>query len=236
MSAADQPAPTRRFQAVLFDFDHTLFQFDDSIAWLHAALQEAGDAMPQPTMQSLYDRLWAARSSPDVVAEQRNCQLSSHAHRAAHHSWFHRAGVDDPVAEALYRRLTGAAGWAPYRDAVGTLAAVRSRGVAVAVVSNVGWDIRPTFAYHGLDGMVDTFALSCEHGSEKPAPTLFLTACAALGVNPTDALMVGDDPINDAAAVRSGLHVFLLPDRPRGSWRGLAAVLDLLGPEGVDAR
>lgn len=228
-STDDQLASRRRFEAVLFDFDHTLFQFDDSLAWLQAALREIRDPMPTSAMRILYDRLLAVRSSPEVVAEQRNCQCSTQAHRAAHYSWFHRAGADDPLAEALYRRLTDAAAWTPYRDALSTLAAVRSQGVAVAVVSNVGWDIRPTFAYHGLDAMVDTFALSCEHGSEKPAATLFLAACAALGVSPTGALMVGDDPINDGAAVRSGLHVFLLPDRPLGSCRGLAPVLDLLG-------
>ena len=109
MSAADQPVSTRRFEAVLFDYDHTLFQFDNSIAWLNA-LQEAGDGMPRSAMRILYDRLLAARSAPDVVTEQRDCQRSTHAHRAAHYSWFHRAGADDPLAEALYRRLTDAAG------------------------------------------------------------------------------------------------------------------------------
>jgi FMN phosphatase YigB (HAD superfamily) len=82
--------------------------------------------------------------------------------------------------------------------------------------------------HHGLRGLVDGFALSCEHGSEKPEQTLFLVACAQLGIDPNDALMVGDDPVNEAAAVRSGLHVYLLPDQPMGGQRGLAPVCELV--------
>jgi HAD superfamily hydrolase (TIGR01549 family) len=230
------PQRWSRFRAVLFDFDRTLFRFDDSMGWLQAALQEARNPMPAEAVRALYDRLLTARASPEVAAEQRHCQRSPTAHRSAHYSWFHQAGADPAVAEALYRRLTNPAAWTPYRDTSTTLAALRSQGIPVAVVSNVGWDIRPTFSYHGLNGMVDTFALSCEHGVEKPTPTLFLIACAALDVNPADTLMVGDDPLNDGAAVRSALHVFLLPDQPLGSCRGLSPILDLLHPTGPQHR
>jgi len=40
--------------------------------------------------------------------------------------------------------------------------------------------------------------------------------------------MVGEDPVNDGAAVHVGLHAFVLPAQPMGASRGLAPVLDLV--------
>jgi HAD superfamily hydrolase (TIGR01509 family) len=136
--------------------------------------------------------------------------------------------VDSEIADAMYRRLTDPDGWTPYSDVVGTVTALHESGIPLAVVSNVGWDIRPTFEHHGLGGLINTFVLSCEYGSEKPETTLFIAACAELGVAPDDVLMVGDDPVNDGAAVKVGLHVYLLPERPLGGCRGLAPVFDVV--------
>lgn len=218
----------RCFDAVLFDFDHTLFKFDDSIEWLRVALDRLDRTMEPAEVRALYERIEATRAHPDVLAEQRGCQRSPATHQRALASWFSRAGVDGAIADALYHRLVDPAGWTPYSDVLHTVTALHASGVPMAVVSNVGWDIRPTFEHHGLGQMITTFALSCEHGSEKPETTLFLAACAELGVDPNDALMVGDDPVNDGAAVTVGLHAYLLPYRSRGECRGLAPVLDVV--------
>jgi len=239
MSRLPETPQHRRFRGVLFDFDHTLFQFDDSIAWLRVALERLGRAPAPDDIRTLYERIEAARSWPEVIDEQRGCQRSPATHHAALISWFRGAGADSAVADALYQRLTDPAGWTPYTDVTHTLSSLYDSGVPIGIVSNVGWDIRPIFEHHDLAGLVDGFALSCEHGSEKPEQTLFLVACAQLGIDPCDALMVGDDPVNDAAAVRSGLHVYLLPDQPMGGQRGLAPVYDLVcgagQPDGLAA-
>jgi HAD superfamily hydrolase (TIGR01509 family) len=218
----------RCIKAILFDFDHTLFRFDDSIEWLRFALDRLDRTVEPVEMRALYERIEAARWWPEVLDEQRGCQRSPTTHQKALVSWFHRAGADGAIADALYQRLTDPDGWTPYSDVVRTVTALHESGVPVAVVSNVGWDIRPTFEHHGLGGLISTFVLSCEYGSEKPEPTLFLAACAELGVEPNDVLMVGDDPINDGAAVKVGLHVYLLPDQPMGGCRGLAPVFDVV--------
>jgi FMN phosphatase YigB (HAD superfamily) len=46
---------------VLFDFDHTLFQFDDSVAWLRFALERLGRPLDPDQMQALYERIEEAR-------------------------------------------------------------------------------------------------------------------------------------------------------------------------------
>ncbi|MEU0272250.1 HAD-IA family hydrolase [Streptomyces sp. NPDC006307] len=213
--------------AVLFDFDHTLFAHDDSPRWVLDACRAAGRDTGGAAARALYDRMLAERRTPGVTAAMRGCQRSAAAHRRAHLAWFGRAGADEELARALYARLLSPEAWTPYEDVGATLAALHAHNVPVGVVSNVGWDIRPTFAAHGLAGYVgaDAFVLSCEEGAEKPDPGLFRTACARLGVPPGRALMVGDDPVNDGAAVTAGLRVHLLPDRPPGACRGLAGAV-----------
>ena len=110
------------------------------------------------------------------------------------------------------------------------LRGLRERGLRVGVVSNIGWDLRPVFRAHGLDPYVDTYTLSYEHGVQKPDPRLFATACEALGADPREALMVGDDRRADggAAALGCGVHfVAHLPVAQRPD--GLRPVLDLVG-------
>jgi putative hydrolase of the HAD superfamily len=98
----------------------------------------------------------------------------------------------------------------------------------MAVISDTGWDLRPVFEAHDIARYVDTFVLSYEHGATKPAPVLFRTACERLGVEPAEALMVGDNHRNDGGAIDSGVRTLLLPLVPSGTPRGLAAVLGVL--------
>jgi putative hydrolase of the HAD superfamily len=117
---------------------------------------------------------------------------------------------------------------------------LHERGIAVAVVSNIGWDLRPVFRAHGLDAYVDAYVLSYEHGIQKPDPRLFTVACEALGTDPGDALMVGDDRHADGGAAALGCAVHFvdhLPVEKRPD--ALRPVLDLVaapGQAGPDRR
>ncbi|WP_313904833.1 MULTISPECIES: HAD-IA family hydrolase [unclassified Streptomyces] len=98
----------------------------------------------------------------------------------------------------------------------------------MGIVSDVGWDLRRTFAHHGLDRFFGSWVHSYEHGTEKPDPVLFHRACDDLGVEPAATLMVGDHPAKDGGAVGAGLRSYVLPTGAApGSSRGLAAVLRL---------
>jgi HAD superfamily hydrolase (TIGR01549 family) len=130
------------------------------------------------------------------------------------------------LTEALYDRLLTADGWRCYADTVPVLRALRRAGVRVAVVSNIGFDVRPIVASLGFADLVDAYALSYEVGSCKPEPALFRAACDLLGTPPTATLMVGDTPA-DAGAVTIGCRCVILPVSPPGAVHGLGAVLDL---------
>jgi HAD superfamily hydrolase (TIGR01493 family) len=110
----------------------------------------------------------------------------------------------DALAAELYERHRSPDAWRPYPDAEAVLKELRRRGVRVAVVSNIGWDLRPVFVRHGLDGYVDAYVLSYELEVQKPDPRIFRTACELLGLPPEQVLMVGDDVPCDGGATALG--------------------------------
>ncbi|CAM5662768.1 Phosphoglycolate phosphatase [Streptomyces glaucescens] len=140
---------------------------------------------------------------------------SSAQHRAAYTALSRQVPLPDPALhDALYERHMSPAAWSPYPDAMEVLAGLRERGIAVGVVSNIGWDLRPVFRAHGLDRFVGTYALSYEHGIRKPDPRLFRLACTALDADPRTVLMVGDDPDRDGGAAALGCAVRFVDHLP----------------------
>ena len=154
--------------------------------------------------------------------------LTATAHRAAYAGLAATVVAEiDGLAEALYERLLRPEGWRAYADTVPTMRALYEATVPVAVVSNIGFDIRPICDALGFARYVSGWALSCELGRCKPDPAIFKYACQPLGVDPELALMVGDSPA-DAAAVDAGCRTFVLPTAAPGAVNGLAAVLPLV--------
>jgi HAD superfamily hydrolase (TIGR01509 family) len=141
---------------------------------------------------------------------------------------FSEAGLDPALAETLYGLDLEPLAHPFYEDVPETLARLKSLGVWVAVVSDIHFDLRPEFALRGLDGLVDDFILSFEHGVQKPDPRIFMLALETLGVQASEALMVGDRPDRDGGAVLAGIPTLLLPAE-NGSRRGLISVLAFIG-------
>ncbi|MFF8370441.1 HAD family hydrolase [Streptomyces lydicus] len=218
------PVPVR---AVLFDFSGTLFQIAAYADRIRAALARPVD---DATMDRLLDGLEAGLADPAVVAAQRARDASARAHRHAFTTWYASVTELAPVAGALYEQLRTPEHWVPYADAGPTLARLRSHGMVLGVVSDVGWDLRATFARHGLAHHFSSWVHSYEHHTEKPDPLLFHHACRELGVAPAETLMVGDHPAKDGGAAGAGLRAYVLPaGAAPGAHRGLDAVLRLAG-------
>ena len=223
---------------MLFDFHGTLAQVEDPVVWVLAAAAACGRELERAKATVLADRLVMAgraggpvphRVPPHLAECWADRDLYEHSHRAAYTGLAATVPTDvEGLADALYDRLLGPAGWLPYADAEATLRTLHDAGVRVAVVSNVGFDIRPHFAAWGLAGMIDAFALSYEIGRTKPDPAIFLRACGMLGVDPERTLMVGDTQA-DAGAVQAGCAALVLPAAEAGRHNGLGATLALAG-------
>ncbi|MGW8768087.1 HAD family hydrolase [Streptomyces sp. NPDC055815] len=224
---------------VMFDFSGTLLRIEPVEEWLGGVLaSRPGPAPGTEAFDDLVRRLtrYGAQPGgpdpevmPDRLArlwEERD--LTPAGHRTVYTALTREAGLTDPeLVEALYERHMSPAAWRPYPDTEATLGALRDRGVPVAVVSNIGWDLRPVFRAHGLDALVDGYVLSYEVGARKPDPAIFRAACALLGLAPAEVLMVGDSRPADGGARALGCPVhFVDPLTVDRRPSGLAPVLE----------
>jgi HAD superfamily hydrolase (TIGR01509 family) len=232
------PSRTRPPQAVLFDFQGTLAQVEDAVTWVREAARTRGVELDRPRATGLADRLVTAgraggplpyRIPPHLTEAYTERDLDPRAHRTTYTGLARTVdcGVDG-LPETLYERLLSPAGWVAYADAVPTLKALRAAGVPVAVVSNIGFDIRSIAAHLGFAGLVDAFVLSYEVGRCKPDPAIFQHACGLLRVDPQRTLMVGDTPA-DAGAVAAGCRALIVPAAAPGAANGIAGALGLVG-------
>jgi len=223
--------------AVLFDFQGTIATTEDPIEWVTAAAAECGVTLDRARATALADQLTAvgriggprpSKIPPELLEVWADRDLSPQAHRAAYGGLAATvaSGIDG-LADALYGRVLRTEGWRAYADTAETMVALRAAGVAVGVISNVAFDIRPICHELGFGRYVDVWALSFEVGALKPEPLIFLYACRELGVDPVRTLMVGDTPA-DAGAVDVGCRALILPAAAPGAVNGLSTVLTLV--------
>ncbi|PKV84195.1 putative hydrolase of the HAD superfamily [Streptomyces sp. TLI_146] len=227
-------------KGVLFDFSGTLFRVESTREWLGAVLDERGITLPEEQLARYVEELTEAGAlpggadpshvPPHLAELWATRDRSAELHRAAYTGLAKRVTLPDPqLYTALYERHMTPAAWHPYPDARAVLTGLRERGARVAVVSNIGWDLRPVLRAHGLDGLVDAYVLSYEHGVQKPDARLFRAACEAIGREPDEVLMVGDDRRADGGAAALGCAVHFvdhLPVEERPT--GLRPVLDVV--------
>ncbi|WP_328323874.1 MULTISPECIES: HAD family hydrolase [unclassified Streptomyces] len=228
-------------KAVLFDFSGTLFRIEPVTTWLRATLDETGCTLNEDEFALRAAELTAAGAQPGGPGPQQvppslaalwaSRDESAEQHRAAFTGLARQVELPDPALyDALYARHMTPDAWSPYPDAAEVLSTLHARGTGVGVVSNIGWDLRPVFRAHGVDPYVDQYTLSYEHGIQKPDVRLFRAACEALGQDPGETLMVGDDRRADGGARELGCAVHFVDHLPAAERPdALRPVLDLVG-------
>lgn len=218
-------------RAVLFDWGHTLFDTAGSVDFIvdwAARNGPPGVAAPSGTeVREVWDAARRRSRSADELAKGRD--KSAAVHRECWLSlWGELESRWPGLTDELYDFETTAAGWSPYVDTPEVLHELRRRAIPVVIVSDVPFDLRPILAHYGLHELIHTYVLSGEHGTIKPELELFRIALAAVGVPAEAALMVGDNHVNDGAAIDVGIRTLLLPHAETGAPRGLWSVLDLV--------
>ncbi|GAB4309851.1 MAG: hypothetical protein Kow0069_09520 [Promethearchaeota archaeon] len=217
-----------RFKAVVFDFGFTLFEFRDctlerfrevfklglrsvvaDLTRLGLLGREAGRATE--FMRRFFENRRAAwRRGVATCQETTTAQLL----RASIEETF---GVtpDDRELQRLadaFHEVEGTC-WVPFHDAKSALEVLRSRGYALAVLSN---HPHPPFVpgclkKHGLDAYFDVVLSSAHVGWRKPSRKPFQEVMDALGVgSPGLCAMVGDEPRSDVfGGNRAGMRTIL---------------------------
>jgi 2-haloalkanoic acid dehalogenase type II len=197
-------------EAVCLDLDDTLVDARES--W-HRGFAEATAELRERAPA------FAARGSPSDIYEGHLRPLILAAQRAAGSSeWsndFARAGfrallaetagLDGPAADSVCEAYLDA--WPRhlrlFDDVAPALEALRRRYRLALVSNGLGSDQRLKLARLGLDPHFEVIAISEELGVTKPEPAIFEHTLERLGVTPSAAIHVGDNPHHDIAGARA---------------------------------
>ncbi|MGE0881714.1 MAG: HAD family hydrolase [Acidimicrobiia bacterium] len=189
--------------AVAFDVGETLI--DESRVWIRHA-DRLG--LPAFTLFALIGASIAGDRQQDTVFDWLRPELDIRSYLREVDA------LDDPDDD-----------WQPadlYPDARPTLAALRDRGVPVAIAGNQ--PPRALAALRALHLPCDLLATSADWGISKPDPEFFRRIAAGLGLDPAEILYVGDRLDNDIIPARSiGMSTALIK---RGPWGWLHAHRD----------
>lgn len=136
-------------------------------------------------------------------------------------------GLGDVRQEVIERALQAQYGcwqpcWQAEEDARPTLAALKSKGYQLAVVSNAGyeWDVQVLIDRAGLRPYFSLILSSAACGYRKPRCEIFKIALAQLAAHPSQTAMIGDLLETDVlGANRCGLVSIWLTRRARAGAR-----------------
>ena len=120
------------------------------------------------------------------------------------------------LAESVYRRFSESLGWRIYDEVRPLLASLRSRGIALGVISNWTGDLEEVLQRIGLRAPFDSVLDSARFGHEKPHAEIFAEALRRTGVAARHAVHVGDSIELDVdGALAAGLGAVLLDREKR---------------------
>ncbi len=204
----DREILTARPNAVLFDLDNTLYDYDHAhakaLAQVRAKLGRNAGITPE-RFDALYDE---ARKS--IKADLKD-NASAHSRLLYFQRMIELTGLRSDVVMALdceqtyWRTFLSAASLFP--DVEETMRLIRSIGVQMAIVTDLTAQIQfRKIVYFGLESIVDHVVTSEEAGADKPSPQIYALAGRKLGLNPSAIVwMIGDDAKKDCEGAKSHL-------------------------------
>ncbi len=100
-----------------------------------------------------------------------------------------------------------------FPDVLPTIMELRDAGYRIGVITNVTDDPTEQLDAVGLKGAFDAITASCIVGCEKPDVRIFQAAMTALGIEPRQAVHVGDQFLADVEGARAAGMKAVLLDR-----------------------
>jgi putative hydrolase of the HAD superfamily len=230
------PPGSGRVAAALIDVGGTLIECSPSPSAVYArVLSRWGPPVHESAVAPIFRRVWTEMTQEHPAGLDRYQHL-----KGGEREWWGRflervlADLDHPapapaVLDELFEAFAEPALWHVFPEVPAVLAALRARGVRLAIVSN--WDSRlPALLDRvGLSPWFDAILVSGIEGVEKPAPEIFLRAARRLGVPPLACVHAGDSPLDDYRGAESAGMRPVLVDRA-GAFNGdFVRVRDLWG-------
>jgi HAD superfamily hydrolase (TIGR01509 family) len=179
--------------AVLFDWSNTLVRFTWDDALLEEGHRAGLEALGREDEADAFTARFRAQALPRITPADDYGEILRSLLGPL---------TDDEVARFVDAEHEA---WRPAHALLGTahalLDALRERGFKTALVANAwpepGRVLRRDVAKLGLADRLDAVVFSTDLGVRKPDPRIFLHALETLGVDPVDALFVGDRLVED---------------------------------------
>jgi putative hydrolase of the HAD superfamily len=208
----------RKIQMVFFDAAGTLFDVRGSVGEIYARLAARyGKQVAAEELQRAFAHHF--RQQPPMafareLARAERLQCEQRWWRELVRQVFARFGAfpqfEDFFVEifAFFRRPEA---WTVFADVATTLGALKQQGLRLGVISNFDTRLYDVLHALGLRAYFDAIHISTEVGAAKPDPAIFHTALAANGLQPAQALHVGDSWREDVlGAQAAGLSALWL--------------------------
>ena len=206
-------------KAVFFDLYHTLIHYDPPQEELVAkALKEFGiDMNPEVFRRPL---VTADEFIYEEIARQPLSQRSQEEKIALYAEYqaivLKEAGIeaDNKLALGLLGKMQQyKMNLILFDEVEAALTDLKSRGLILGLISNVEQDMNDTLARLKLDSWLDLIVTSQDAGAGKPQPQIFREALRQAGVQPEEALYVGDQYRVDVLGARGAGIRGILIDR-----------------------
>jgi putative hydrolase of the HAD superfamily len=197
------------FKAVFFDLYNTLVQFWPPVDEIQqAACRELGLGVEKVDLRRGY-------VMADEYFNRANVEKPLVLHTSTEQSQFfaayeqiilREAGLD--VTVELASQVWGMASLVHkdlvlFDDVIPALAGLKRRGMTIGVISNLRTDMDDLTGMRQLGSYLDFCVTSKEVGAEKPASPIFLEALERAGVDPVEALHVGDQYLSDIEGAKA---------------------------------
>lgn len=205
---SDQP------RAIFFDMDGTILDWTTGMeeSWL-ASCELHADGTRTPAEMHAAIRTRRTWFWDDPERQYRGRMDLDAASREIVRYAFADLGFSEDKRDVAHRladhyRALRAHAIAPYAGAIETLAAIRARGIPMALITNgEANNQRRSVEKHALEQYFHCIVIEGEFGVGKPDESVFRHALAAVGVTPDQTWMVGDSLEADIATPRRlGMH------------------------------
>ncbi len=204
-------------KAVFFDLYNTLARFDPPRE--QTQMQAARQCGLEPDLQGLVRGYADADRFMTEQNSRLHIQKMAREDRLKFFAGYERlvlkgGGIDaslELAAEVWAKVREQRYALAPFDDAIPTLQALKERGLVLGLISNIYRDLDELCGRLGIAPYLDLKVSSMSAGAEKPHPPIFLTALKESGVEPQEAIHVGDQYHGDVVGARGvGIRPVLL--------------------------
>jgi putative hydrolase of the HAD superfamily len=214
----------RKIQMVFFDAAGTLFDVRGSVGEIYARFAaQYGKQVTAADLQREFVRQFPQQppmAFARELARAERLQCEQRWWRDLVRQVFARFGefprFEDFFVElfAFFRR---AEAWTVFADVTATLVALKQQGLRLGVISNFDTRLYDVLRVLGLRAYFDAIHVSTEVGAAKPDPAIFHAALEANGLQPAQALHVGDSWREDVLGAQAAGLTALWLDRSRSA-------------------